>query len=30
MQKLSLSPNTKIIITDGKTPYLINPADKEK
>jgi prohibitin 1 len=28
MQKLSLSPNTKIIITDGKTPYLINSADK--
>jgi regulator of protease activity HflC (stomatin/prohibitin superfamily) len=28
MQKLSLSPNTKIIITDGKTPYLINPAEK--
>ena len=29
MQKLSLSPNTKIIITDGKTPYLINSADKQ-
>jgi regulator of protease activity HflC (stomatin/prohibitin superfamily) len=28
MQKLSLSPNTKIIITDGKTPYLINPSEK--
>jgi regulator of protease activity HflC (stomatin/prohibitin superfamily) len=28
MQKLSLSPNTKIIITDGKTPYLINNNDK--
>lgn len=26
MQRLSLSPNTKIIITDGKTPYLINPS----
>lgn len=25
MEKLSNSPNTKIIITDGKTPYLINP-----
>lgn len=29
MQKLSLSPNTKIIITDGKTPYLINQEDKK-
>jgi regulator of protease activity HflC (stomatin/prohibitin superfamily) len=29
MQKLSLSPNTKIIITDGKTPYLINSNGKE-
>ncbi len=28
MQKLSLSPNTKIIITDGKTPYLINQGEK--
>ena len=26
MLKLSLSPNTKIIITDGKAPYLINPS----
>jgi prohibitin 1 len=28
MQKLSTSQNTKIIITDGRTPYLINPAEK--
>ncbi len=27
MQNLSASPNTKIIITDGKTPYLINPSE---
>jgi prohibitin 1 len=27
MQNLSTSPNTKIIITDGKTPYLINPSE---
>jgi regulator of protease activity HflC (stomatin/prohibitin superfamily) len=25
MQQLSTSPNAKVIITDGKTPYLINP-----
>lgn len=27
MQNLSTSPNTKIIITDGRTPYLINPSE---
>jgi prohibitin 1 len=27
MQNLSTSPNTKIIITDGKAPYLINPSE---
>jgi regulator of protease activity HflC (stomatin/prohibitin superfamily) len=26
---LSRSPNTKIIITDGRTPFLINPTDKD-
>ena len=26
-RKLANSPNTKIIITDGKTPYLIQPKD---
>ncbi|GAB4335066.1 MAG: prohibitin family protein [Flammeovirgaceae bacterium] len=25
MQQLSTSPNAKVIVTDGKTPYLINP-----
>ncbi len=28
MQNLATSPNTKIIITDGKTPYLINPNEQ--
>lgn len=27
-KELSKSPNAKVIITDGKTPYLINGADK--
>jgi regulator of protease activity HflC (stomatin/prohibitin superfamily) len=27
-RELANSPNTKIIITDGKTPYLINSSDK--
>jgi regulator of protease activity HflC (stomatin/prohibitin superfamily) len=29
MQQLSTSPNAKVIITDGKTPYLINPDDNK-
>lgn len=28
MLKLSTSPNAKVIITDGKTPYLINSTEK--
>lgn len=28
MQNLATSPNAKIIITDGKTPYLINPNEQ--
>lgn len=28
MERLSTSPNTKIIITDGRTPYLINPENQ--
>ena len=28
-RELARSPNTKIIITDGKTPYLISPNDKD-